>query len=116
TFITDGSWAGLIVDVKPGDYVLIQFGHNDGGAINEEPPGSDRPLRARGSLPGLGEESKEIDNVITKKHEVVHTYGWYLRKMIADTRAKGATPIVMSLTVRNIWKDGKVERFSDYRM
>jgi lysophospholipase L1-like esterase len=39
----------------------------------------------------------------------VHTFGWYLRKMIADTKAKGATPIVLSLTIRNIWKDGKLE-------
>ena len=35
-----------------------------------------------------------------------------MRKFIAETKAKGATPIVLSLTVRNIWKDGKVERGS----
>ncbi len=112
TFITEGSWDELLADVKAGDFVLIQFGHNDGGAINEEPPGSTRPLRARGSLPGLGEETEEIDNVLTKKHEVVHTFGWYLRKMIADVKAKGATPVVLSLTVRNLWKEGKIERGS----
>ncbi len=110
TFITEGLWEQLLADAKPGDFVLIQFGHNDGGAINEEPPGSNRPLRARGSLPGIGEETQEIDNVLTKQHEVVHTFGWYLRKMIADVKAVGATPIVLSTTVRNIWKDGKVER------
>ncbi|MES1166959.1 MAG: GDSL family lipase, partial [Pseudomonadota bacterium] len=44
TFITDGSWEQIISKVKAGDYVLIQFGHNDGGAINDEPP---PPLRAR---------------------------------------------------------------------
>jgi lysophospholipase L1-like esterase len=116
TFITEGLWDQLLAEVKAGDFVLIQFGHNDGGAINEEPPGSTRPLRARGSLPGLGDEAQEIDNVLTKQHEVVHTFGWYVRKMIADTRAKGATPILMSTTVRNLWKDGKVERGSgDYR-
>lgn len=116
TFITEGLWDQLLADVKAGDFVLIQFGHNDGGAINEEPPGSTRPLRARGSLPGLGEESEEIDNVVTEKHETVHTFGWYMRKMIADVRAKEATPIVLSLTVRNIWEDGRVERGSgDYR-
>lgn len=112
TFITDGSWDKLLEGVQPGDFVLIQFGHNDGGAINAEPPGSNRPLRARASLPGLGEESEEIDNVLTKKHEVVRTFGWYLRKMIADTKAKGARPIVLSLTIRNLWKDGQVERGS----
>ncbi len=112
TFITEGLWDELLADVKAGDFVLIQFGHNDGGAINEEPPGSTRPLRARGSLPGLGEESTEIDNAVTKKHEVVHTFGWYIRKMVADVKAKGATPVLLSLTLRNIWNDGKVERGS----
>ena len=112
TFITEGLWDELLADVKAGDQVLIQFGHNDGGAINEEPPGSTRPLRARGSLPGLGEETQEIDNLVTKKHEVVHTFGWYLRRMIADVQAKGATPILLSPTVRHIWRDGKVERGS----
>jgi lysophospholipase L1-like esterase len=105
TYITEGLWDQLLADVKAGDIVLIQLGVNDGGAINDA-------SRARGSLPGLGGETQEIDNQVTKKHEVVHTYGWYLRKMIADTKTKGATPIVLSLTVRNIWKDGKVERGS----
>jgi lysophospholipase L1-like esterase len=117
TFITEGLWDRLLGEVKTGDYVLIQFGHNDAGALNAEPPGSNRPLRARGSLPGLGDETQEIDNVLTKKHEVVHTFGWYLRKMTDDVKAKGAIPVVLSLTVRNIWKDGKVERGSgDYRI
>jgi lysophospholipase L1-like esterase len=109
TFITDGAWDRLLAHVKKGDTVLIQFGHNDGGAINDEPP---PPLRARGSLRGLGEETREIDNVLTKQHEIVHTFGWYLRKMIADVKAKEANPIVLSLTLRNIWKDGKIERGS----
>ncbi len=112
TFITEGLWDQLLADVKAGDIVLIQFGHNDGGAINEEPPGSNLPLRARGSLPGLGEESEAIDNVVTKKHEVVHTFGWYMRRMIADAQAKGARPVVLSLTLRNIWEDGRIERGS----
>ena len=105
TFITEGLWDKVLSEMKKGDFVLIQFGHNDAGAINDE-------TRARGSLPGTGEETQEIDNLLTKKHEVVHTYGWYMRKLIADTKAKGAIPIVMSLTVRNIWKEGHVERGS----
>lgn len=105
TFITEGLWNQLLADVKTNDIVLIQFGHNDAGAINDT-------LRARGSLRGIGEETQEIDNLQTKLHEVVHTYGWYLRKMIADVKAKGARPIVLSLTVRNIWRDGHVERGS----
>ena len=106
TFITEGLWEQLLADLKAGDMVLIQFGHNDAGAVNDA-------ARARGSIRGTGGETEEIDNLITKKHEVVHTFGWYLNKMIADTKAKGATPIVLSLTVRNIWKDGKIFRSKD---
>lgn len=105
TFQTEGLWDRVLEEMKPGDFVLIQFGHNDGGAVNDD-------RRARGSLHGLGEETEEIDNLVTQKHEVVHAYGWYIRKYIADVKAKGATPIVLSLTVRNIWRDGKVERGS----
>jgi lysophospholipase L1-like esterase len=94
TFITQGYWDNILAAAKPGDFVLIQMGHNDGGALNEEAPGSKYPLRARGSIRGLGEESQEIDNVLTKQHETVHTYGWYLRKYVSDARAKGMTPIL----------------------
>jgi lysophospholipase L1-like esterase len=105
TFQTEGLWDQVAGQLKAGDFVLIQFGHNDGGPINDN-------SRARGSLPGLGEESQEIRNVLTNRDEVVHTFGWYMRKYIADAKAKGATPLVLSLTVRNIWKDGSVERGS----
>ena len=103
TFVTEGLWDKVLAEMKRGDFVLLQFGHNDAGAINDA-------TRARGSLPGTGEETQEIDNLLTKQHEVVHTYGWYMRKLIADTKAKGAIPFVLSLTVRNIWTDGHVER------
>jgi lysophospholipase L1-like esterase len=104
TFITGGDWDRMIANVQPGDYVLIQFGHNDGGPVNAD--------RARGSLPGLGDQVEEIENILTKRHETVHSFGWYMRKMIADTRARGAMPILLSLTVRNIWNQGSVERGS----
>ena len=113
TFITEGLWQQLLDDVKAGDVVIIQFGHNDGGAINEEPPGSTRPTRARGSLPGLGEESVEIDNVITKQHETVYTFGHYIRQMIEDVRSKDGKPVLTSLTLRNLrGDDGRLERGS----
>ena len=35
TFITEGLWDALVTDLKAGDYVLIQFGHNDAGPIND---------------------------------------------------------------------------------
>ena len=109
TFITEGVWDQLLADLKPGDFVLIQFGHNDASPVNEDASVPPAARRARGSIPGLGDETQAVDNIITKKPEVVYTFGWYLRKMIAETRAKGATPIVLSLTIRNLWKDGKLE-------
>lgn len=102
TFITEGLWKELIDDVRAGDVVILQFGHNDGGAINEEPPGSDRPTRARGSLPGLGEESVDILNVVTGKQEIVYTFGHYMRQMIDDVRARNAHPVLVNLTLRNL--------------
>jgi lysophospholipase L1-like esterase len=116
TFITEGHWERLVANIRPGDFVLIQFGHNDAGALNEEPPGSTRPLRARGTIPGVGEETQEIDNVITGRHEIVHSFGWYLRKMTADVRERAATPVLLSLTLRNRWNDGHIEcGAGDYR-
>src|SRR5436305_15263896 len=101
TFQTEGLWDKVLAEMKAGDFVIIQFGHNDGGPIDKD--------RARGSLPGLGEETQEAAMPDGRK-EVVHTFGWYMRKFIADAKAKGATPIVLSLTVRNIWENDKVER------
>lgn len=107
TFLTEGRWDKVRTNLQRGDFVLIQFGHNDGGAVNDT-------SRARGSLKGTGEQTQEIDNLLTKKHEVVHTFGWYLRKYVADAKAKGATPIVCSLVPRKIWKDGKITRGDNY--
>ncbi|MBI1764590.1 MAG: rhamnogalacturonan acetylesterase [Acidobacteria bacterium] len=110
TFLTEGLWQQVFDALQPGDFVLMQFGHNDGGALNDD-------SRARGSIRGTGEETQEIDNLITKKHEVVHSFGWYLRQFIAGTKEKGATPIVLSPVPRNNWpnggKDGKIARASN---
>src|SRR5690349_17573473 len=76
TCITEGHWDRMLADLRPGDFVITQFGHNDSGALNQEPAGSTRPLRARGSIPGIGNESQDIDNVLTGKHETVHSFGW----------------------------------------
>jgi lysophospholipase L1-like esterase len=103
TYITEGRWDKVLSEMKAGDFVLIQMGYNDGGAVDSG--------RGRASLPGLGEETREITKADGTK-ETVHTYGWYMRKMIADAKTKGAKPILLSLTVRNIWKDGKIERGS----
>ncbi len=106
TFLTLGHWERALTLMKPGDFVIMQFGHNDDWALNDEIPG--QALRARGTIKGTGEETTEIDNVMTKRHEVVHSYGWYLRRFIADARAKGVTPIVASLVPRKKWDAAKI--------
>jgi len=103
TFQSEGRWDALLAMVQKGDYVIIQFGHNDPGPVNDN-------FRARGSIKGVGEETQEIDNILTKKHEIVHSFGWYMRKYVTDVQAKGGIPIVLSLVPRNSWKDGKVVR------
>lgn len=89
TFITQGYWDKVLAAAKPSDFVIVQMGHNDGGPLDDT-------NRARGSIRGIGDEEKEIYNPIMQKKEIVHTYGWYLRKYIADARAKGMTPIICS--------------------
>ena len=101
TFLAEGLWDAVLDRLKPGDFVLIQFGHNDGGDLGGAKP--------RGSLQGTGEDTRQV-TLLDGKQETVHSFGWYLRRYIADTRAKGAMPIVLSVTPRNIWTDGKVER------
>jgi len=46
-------------------------------------------------------------------YELVYTFGWYLKKFIQDVREKGATPILVSLTPRNEWPKGRIERRND---
>jgi lysophospholipase L1-like esterase len=84
----------------------MQFGHNDSSAINDR-------QRARGTIKGNGDEIEEIDNLLTGRHEIVHSYGWYIRKFIADAKAKGATAHVCSLIPRNRWRNDKVNRSSE---
>jgi rhamnogalacturonan acetylesterase len=100
TFITEGRWETTLSQMKPGDYVIIQFGHNDGGPLNDD-------SRARGSIRGAGDEVEEIDNLLTKKREIVRTYGAYLRQYINDARARGATPYLCTQVPRKMWeRDG----------
>jgi lysophospholipase L1-like esterase len=101
TFLNEGLWEKLLAEVKSGDYVLIQFGHNDGGAPDQPP--------ARGDLPGIGDEARQF-TMPDGSSELVHTFGWYIRKFVTDAQTKGAHPIVLSPTVRNIWQAGSVER------
>ncbi|GAC1374991.1 MAG: hypothetical protein NVSMB30_18570 [Hymenobacter sp.] len=105
TFITEGRWEKTLTAIRPGDFLLMQFGHNEGSAPDTTKAGR------RGVLRGTGDETKSL--VWPDGHpETVNTYGWYLRKFIREAKAKGATPVVCSMIPRNEWKDGKIIRAS----
>jgi hypothetical protein len=55
-------------------------------------------------------DSVEIYNPIRKIKEVVHTYGWYMRRYANETKAKGATAIICSPVPRDNWRNGKITR------
>ncbi|WP_192350123.1 rhamnogalacturonan acetylesterase [Algoriphagus sp. Y33] len=101
TFQTYGHWDKVLDKLEPGDYLIMQFGHNDSSPPDDE-------ARARGTIKSAGLEAENIYNPITKRQETVYSYGQYLRQMILAAKAKGVTPIVCSLIPRNNWKDGKV--------
>ena len=71
SFIGEGRWDSVRTRLKPGDYVLIQFGHNDQKV----------------------EDSTRYTNPYT-------AYRRNLERFVAESRARGATPIVLSSIVR----------------
>ena len=92
--------------LQPGDYVLIEFGHNDICSLTDK--------KMRGSIPCAKDTCHVYQMEESKQYEVVYSFGWYLKKFIQDVREKGATPILVSLTPRNEWPHGKMERRKRY--
>ncbi len=105
TYYREGLWTEALSEMEEGDYVLIQFGHNDGAQIFEG--------KERGSLPGTGPETSVGRSATTGKPDTVHTYGWYLREYVRQARDAGVTPIVLSMVPRNRWDGDRVERVAD---
>jgi rhamnogalacturonan acetylesterase len=103
TFQNEGRWDKVLAELKPGDFVLVQFGHNDVGRY-DDPAAKGRP-----SLHGEGEETAEVTKADGTK-EMVHTFGWYMRRYGAGAKAKGATVIFCSMIPHKDWKDGKIQR------
>src|SRR5258705_5049586 len=66
TFISEGLWKSIYDEAGPGDYVIIQFGHND--------------------------ESKDKG----ERYATPDTFRMNLTRFVAETRAKGATPILLT--------------------
>lgn len=105
TYLNEGRWERVYNALRKGDFVLIQFGHNDIGGIDRD--------KERGVIAAAGDTCHVYRSQATGAYELVYSFGWYLRKFIDDCREKGATPILVSLTPRNEWPGGKIERRND---
>ena len=76
SFRDEGRWQEILDQLRPGDYVFVQFGHND-QKINDP---------ARFTNPYTG-------------------YRDNLKRFVEDTRARGATPVLLSSIVRRNFND-----------
>jgi lysophospholipase L1-like esterase len=101
----EGAWKKVLDRLQPGDWLIVQFGHNDAANSQNYPD--------RTTLKGDGDETAEIESPISHASETIHSYGWYLRQYVADAKAKGATVILLSPPPRNLWMEGKVMRGLD---
>ena len=99
----EGAWAKILEQLQPGDFVLVQFAHNDTANSANYPD--------RATINSAGEEVVQIG--VGEQRKVIHTYGWYLRQYAADAKAKGVTLIICSPAPRNQWADGKIKRGFD---
>ena len=104
-YINEGRWERVYNALQPGDFVLIQFGHNDICSITD--------AKERGAIASAADTCHVYQMEKDGRFELVYSFGWYLRKMIDDTYEKGATPILLSLTPRNEWPGNKIERRDD---
>ena len=100
-------WKPVLEAVRKGDYVFLELGHNDNGPIDS--------IRARSSYRPDGklevrEDSISIYNKVTKAQETVYTFGGYMRRFIREVRAKGATPVLFTLTPRNDYEPDNPKR------
>lgn len=97
-------WPQLRDRIQPGDFVLIQFGHNDMAPLNTG--------RARGTLDGTSDECRTVVMEKNGGPEDAYSYGHYIRMMIRQTRMRGGIPAVLSPTPQNRWtSDSSIERF-----
>jgi lysophospholipase L1-like esterase len=101
TYFTEGRWQKVADAIKPGDFVIIQFGHNDQGRIG------DPAMKGRPDGKGISDETVE-DTKPDGTKELVHTFGWYMAKFVTDAKAKGATAIICSpIPHKQRWETGR---------
>ncbi len=102
SYLDEGHWTTTLAEIKAGDFVMLQWGQNDGSDL-----GGAGSRNARGDLRGDGDATQDLMQAVgpmAGQVETIHTYGWYNRKYVADILAKGATPMFLSMTIHNSWK------------
>ena len=113
-------WPKVKRMIRPGDFVLIGFGHNDPrgslpgnsdetGFLPSPPPRPAPPPAANSAQPAAPPPRPVAAPV------AVHSFGWYLREYVRQVRALGANHIILSLIPRNRWVDGKIVVLSTAR-
>jgi len=111
SYTREGRFAAIARALKPGDWVVIEFGHNDGGS--PYPAASDN---GRADCPGQGNET--CPTVYLNATEIVLTYPAYLINASKSFLAKGARVVISSATPDNPWETGNYtyvpNRFSYY--
>lgn len=109
TFFTEGRWKEIENALKPGDFVIIQLGHNDVGPLDERG-------KFRGSVKGIGDETEKVKKPDSTEEDV-HSYGWYLKQMARGAREKKAKVILCSpVSHKNFDRSDKfVQDWKEYR-
>lgn len=96
-------WESVKKHIKPGDYVLIQFAHND-----EKTDGMDGD-ELIAYYKSVGDEAGAAATDY-RGTTAAGTYKDYLRKYIEETRALGATPVLVSPICRNYFTGSTIRR------
>lgn len=95
---TENLWPSVKKQMKAGDYLIIQFAHNDEKCKGEDVYVQNAKLRAEGKDTLTDMRGTEPNT----------TYKQYLRKYVAEARAMGVKPVLMSPICRAYFKDGKI--------
>ncbi|EOD47096.1 Rhamnogalacturonan acetylesterase [Neofusicoccum parvum] len=106
SYTDEGLFQEIIDSVQSGDYVIIEFGHNDGGSLSTTDNG-------RTDCYGSGSET-----CTTPDGTIVQTFVTYVTNAGKAMTAKGAKVIVSSQTPNNLWETGTFSytpgRFVEY--
>ncbi|TVY43092.1 Rhamnogalacturonan acetylesterase [Lachnellula subtilissima] len=101
TFTRDGRFDTIASNVKEGDWVVIEFGHNDGGI---PPVNATVGDKGRADCPGAGLISQGWG--VFNATEIVQTYGTYLKNATRKFLDKKAKVVLSSMTPTNPWEFG----------